>query len=420
MLFSLSKYFKLPNLYKTSLSLIERCFPIIAEFKNFVELDFSSVKIILASSGLFVDSEFQVFHAAKTWLSHKPSERGKHAKDILLKIRLPLLSLATLNRILNKSACSVMDEDCFDVVKDVIRRKKDYRLRTTSRHCGQNNFNFFVAGGEGDCTGQVTRKVTSINVESLSKVNSVSDLNHARIHSEMFCIKGEIYVFGGYNDDSYKPVMPVEKYSPDTNTWQVVAQMYDGRKGFFACSFVDSIYFLGGIGHENCCLVLNTTSKTWREVAGMNGGRVKGSCVAFEGRIVVTGGLDDGVVKLNSVEAYDYIDDSWSNMPSMIEERCFHRSVAIKNKLFSFGGVSNKNIEVFDSRSYQFVLLKCPNDLSHHEISDATSVANKIVMFGNKNGLVLLYDVENDVWSEERCESTRQIKYFSCSKVQKL
>ena len=177
---------------------------------------------------------------------------------------------------------------------------------------------------------------------------------------------------------------------------------------------------MGGLLEDgtSSCLVLNTTNKTWKEVSEMNDARCDASCVVFEGRIVVSGGFIG--LNLNTVEAYDHIVDSWTKMPNMIVRRSSHKSVAFKNKLFIVGGLCESSIEVFDSNCYQFVLLICSYDLRYAEIADVTSFSNKIVMFGNRNGLVFHYDVEKEEWSKKHCKSNKHIKYFSCVKVQKM
>ena len=68
--YCLSNNFKLSNSLKVSMSLIEQLFPIFADSKNFLELEFNYIIKILSSSGLNIDSELQVFNAADSWLSH--------------------------------------------------------------------------------------------------------------------------------------------------------------------------------------------------------------------------------------------------------------------------------------------------------------------------------------------------------------
>ena len=103
-LFSVSTVFKLSNLPKLSLCYIERGFPIVADSKDFLELDFVSLVKILLSSELLTDTELQVFNAAEFWLNYS-KERSYYAKAILSRIRLSLLSVPALKNILAKESC---------------------------------------------------------------------------------------------------------------------------------------------------------------------------------------------------------------------------------------------------------------------------------------------------------------------------
>ena len=142
--------------------------------------------------------------------------------------------------------------------------------------------------------------------------------------------------------------------------------------------------------------MFNTKNKTWTQIAKMNRRKCDASCVVFEGRIVVSGGYNNYVGDLNTVEAYDHIDDSWIKMPSLKIRRHSHKSVAIKNKLLVVGGFANSFVEVFDSCSNKFVLLKYNfTHLRHRFVSDITTLGNRILIFNNFNGSLLIYDVEN-------------------------
>ena len=75
----------------------------------------------------------------------------------------------------------------------------------------------------------------------------------------------------------------------------------------------------------------------------------------------------------------------------MIQRRR-QKLVSIKNKLFSFDGYLTDTVEVSDSRSNKFVLLKSPlmTSVSSHkyEICNFTSVGNKIVTVSKFDGIV--------------------------------
>ena len=323
-----------------------------------------------------------------------------------------------------------MNDECSEIIKKVIEYKNKFAFNCTNnlpttRYCSQNNFDLVIVGGKSESTRQVVRDAFTVDGTDFFTVDSLPIINYGRSYLKTVCIKGQIYVFGGI-DDNNNPVIAVEKYSSTTNTWNFITQMYDNREGFCACSFIDSIYVIGGYFDDtmtttNFCLMCNITNKTWTQVARMNEARCDASCVVFEGRIVVTGGFNINNIKLNTVEAYDHIDDSWTNMPNMVERRQCHKSIALRNKLFLVGRVVyGGNVEVFDSHCNKFVLIKeYPNEFNEYKSSAVLSMGNKIVIFSNEEGYVLIYDVDKNKWSRKSCEATKNIVHFSCPKLPK-
>ena len=257
---SLSKLFRQQEISEMSLRIIERRFTTVADSENFLELDFTCIAAVLNSSELLIDSELQVFDAMNAWLNHKSVERSKHAKYLLQRVRLSLLTVPALNNILDKNLWVVMNIECSKVIRKVIEYKNKYPYNYTnilfrSRHCSQENFKFVFVGGKLKSTEEVVRNTFTVDSFDFSNVNSLPIMNFGRYKSKIVRVKCEIYVIGGY-DDRYKPVIAIEKYSPATNTWNVIAQMCDNREGFCACSFIDSIYVIGGYlrGSTNSCL----------------------------------------------------------------------------------------------------------------------------------------------------------------------
>ena len=242
------------------------------------------------------------------------------------------------------------------------------------------------------------------------------------------CIKNEVYVFGGV-DYEYDSITSVEKYSPHTNTWEIISDMYDDRKYFCACSFMNNVYVIGGIianNQTNSCIEFKPKDRKWREISGMNKARSYTSCTVFEGRIIVSGGYGRFGRRneiLNTVEAFDYAADSWSYMPNMIERRGYHKSVAIKNKLFVVGGVSNRSCEVFDSTCNKFVLLKQPSQNHTHYLclpGAVISIGTEVILLSPGLQTVLCYDVKNNVWSTNKLKVKGSIILFSCAKVPQI
>ena len=433
-----SKLFRLFSLSELSLGFIERWFPSVAKSKNFLELDFISVAKVFSSNELNLDSELEVVHSAERWLHHKHTERCKHAKDILLKIRLSLLSVPALNHVLNRKSYLVKIGECAGIIKEVVRSKENFvSSRTASsgnRYCSQNNFSIVVCGGEEyQCESNGEEHQRLVNDAHIVDCNlsygtkALPQMLEGRQYAEVVCVGDQVYVFGGIEDLYGDSIMSVEKYS--SGTWKSVSVMYEDRRHFCACSFMGNVFVFAGIldfdfsGATDSCVKFNTKSCKWTKVARMNEPRFNAACAVFDGKIFVSGG-DNTRVILNTVEAFDHVARTWSVMPDMIERRENHKSVAIKNKLFVVGGLYTRTLEVFDSTCNKFVLLNphLPSNEDFDFLSEVISIGSKLVVVicDFFCGTIMVYDVENDEWSEEPFEVSGVLLGSSCAKLPQL
>ena len=89
--YQIAKLFCSEGLCNKALKYIERFFTSVCETINFLELDFNRVAYIISSSGLRIDSELEILNAADNWISYDFKNRKKIAKNLLLKVRLPML-----------------------------------------------------------------------------------------------------------------------------------------------------------------------------------------------------------------------------------------------------------------------------------------------------------------------------------------
>ena len=239
-------------------------------------------------------------------------------------------------------------------------------------------------------------------------------MNDARSDFKAVCVKGEVYVFGG--NDNYRVIRSVEKYSTDSNTWENVTNLIDDRYDFSVCSLIDNVYIIGGrMGdfedwHDTATsFELNTKCLKWKEISKMINPRRLSASSVFEGRIFVSGGWFNN--RLNTVEAYDHVRNTWENMPNMINVRFCHKSVAVKNKLFVISGINTNSCELFDSTTNKFTLLKQPTQATGFYLyspSEVITIGSKIFVFRRK-GIMIVYDFEKDEWSEKLCEATKNI-----------
>ena len=422
--YQLAKLNKLTSLAELTFSYIERCFSIVAETQNFLEIEFNFIGKILKSSELSVRSELEVLNAATSWLKHNSNERSKFAKQLLLTVRLPLLSDHALDYILNSVPAYNENIECVDILKQISNDKETcFQNKSsnhyTSRYCNQNKFNILICGGK-NYVYETVSGVFQIDGTDLRNVKAVSLMLKKRYDSQAVCLKGKVYVFGGYAGNI--PITSFEKYSPSTNTWNKVTDMYDDRENFSACAFMDKIFIIGGWYYAdeertttNSCLQFDTKDNNWKEVAGMNEARRCAACTIFEGRIVVSGGWDENYNELNTIESYDVIADEWSSMPNMTSGKALHGLVVVRNKLFVIGN-GRDACEMFDKTCKKFVAIKSP-PTEIVDLNKAISLGSKILVFRDNETIVLCYDVETNEWSEDTCEVAENLEEYACVKL---
>ena len=116
--------FNLSPLKSSTLSYIKRCFTIVSDNESFLELELYLISKILTSSGLLITSEIEVFKVVDRWLNYNIEERSKYAEDLLLKVRLHLLSTETLRYLLIDSELFEKDDGCVKILNKVLECKE--------------------------------------------------------------------------------------------------------------------------------------------------------------------------------------------------------------------------------------------------------------------------------------------------------
>ena len=83
------------------------------------------------------------------------------------------------------------------------------------------------------------------------------------------------------------------------------------------------------------------------------------------------------------------------------------------------GGFNNSDCEVFDSTTNNFTFLKQTTLASKSFLrrpSGVITIGSKIFVFRDERN-VIIYDFENDEWSEKTCEATENFLWFSCASI---
>ena len=397
-LLQLAKLFHLPNLSKQLSSNVDRLFSIVAGTSSFLQLDFALLSKILQSNQLNVSLELEVFDAACDWLNHDASSRGKRAKNLLLKVRLPLLSRRALEHLMKKSSPISRDVECIAILEGEIKKKKDSsgldsRVGCTGRYCDQNMFNILVCGGREKYPRTVSRKAKEISGRDFNSFKFLPSMVAERNGSLAVCSKGDVYVFGGYKEND-EMIKPVEKYSIATNEWKVVAEMSGDTNDFCGCAFTDKIFIMGAIEGDSCSR-FDTADAKWTRAARTNETRESAACAVFEEKIVLCGGVRETL--LHTAESYDVFADEWTPMADMNMGNFCHSLVAVKSKLFVIG---TEACEVYDSTSRKFTLLESYTE-KVSGFCTAMAIGHKIYAFSDERKYVVCYDTVTDVWTEK-------------------
>ena len=426
--------FNLSNACKATRSYVERCFTVLVETENFLELNFALLLKILASSELFITSEREVLDATIKWLRYDFEGRGEFGSKLLQKVRLHLLFNKMPER-LESSSPSKADEN--NKFNEMLREayERNATADRNSRYCSQNSFQVLVCGGMPNHD-----HLTETYPDAYARQLSLSDLNleadvlppmkSERRLFEAVWSKGDVYVFGGV-PSGHGGVKRVEKYSQATGRWTDVAVMADRRQRFCACAFADKIFIFGGNDEDCCstdfenlgrsCLEFDTKSRRFEEKARMQWLKFEAACAVFNERLVVCGGNNfGGFFGTRCVESYDVTRNEWTEMADMTSPRHRHSAVVVGSKLFAVGGgYGYIPCEVYDSQSESFVGLtgKWPEKWPC-EVCDALAVGRKIFVFDKLYSVVDVYDVDKDEWSREACKEIRgKRRGFSCVKL---
>ena len=102
--------------------------------------------------------------------------------------------------------------------------------------------------------------------------------------------------------------------------------------------------------------------------------------------------------KISSVEAYDFHDNKWSYLLSMLSPRVDHSTVSITNKMFMIGGSSDYS-EVFDSVTRKFTYIKIiPIWVRTSKPFQVVSIGHEICFFRKDDNKINVhsYDVRNN------------------------
>lgn len=337
-------------LLRASLRLVAQHFPRVARQRDFLLLDPGTLESLLESDRLGVESETEVYDAARRWAEHRPAERYIHMPALLRHLRPGLLApeeTRRLNKELGPRAGTegmggplrpregMLEKKivCVDLKprEDEALRESDYTVdcfdpRTGKWEklsalgsllcpgCAAVGGRLFVAGGILR-TGQVSSSMHEYDVV-LDRWISRPSMEQPRA---MFGLVGSgnfLYALGGCNRSALLDTC--ETFDLTTLTWAPGPRLPLPLRSFACATLRGRLYLLGGATLEQNramlhagVLIYHTGTKTWSRISLDAGATCLAGGVAVRGGVCAVGGymrdaakfLDGNYTQLEPLDA---------------------------------------------------------------------------------------------------------------------
>uniref|UniRef100_A0A8D0BC32 Kelch like family member 35 n=1 Tax=Salvator merianae TaxID=96440 RepID=A0A8D0BC32_SALMN len=260
--------------------------------EEFLELGVKELAACLSSQWLVVPKEEAVFEAVMRWLHHDVPSRKGALKDLLEKVRLPLLDPVYFLEKVETDALIRESKECIPLLQDA--RKS------------------LILGTEVSSQQSRPRRFMEI--------------------AEM------IVVIGGCDKKGILKLPFVDLFHPESGQWKALSSVPGHTKLEFAtCTLRNNVYISGGHINSREVWLLNSQLNTWLRVASMEKGRWRHKMAALQGKIYAVGGYD-GFCRLASVECYDAFYNSWLTVSPLPEAVSSAAVAPCLGKLYVIGG----------------------------------------------------------------------------------
>ena len=378
--FDLTKIFTQKLFRKNLKDLIKRSFVSLSKSNLINAIDYDIFKSMISSTDLNVNSEIEVFEAVVTWVEHDENNRMSLMFDLLKNVRLTLLSREIVENVIGKHPLCSRCENCrkhvdfalAQIRKQTEKRKsknKHFRPLMEESRCFMHDRVAFMAYG-----GSKRKKKVYERTNDGFRLVKPDSLFNTQFHASFYYLE----------KDPHTDVSNLQWFSRNSRKWKETTPGFYELKSYATCLFMGKLYVFGGylsnekyIFPTKVCYVYDPKHEKFDKIRSMFWRRYGHSCVVYRGSVVVTGGIRG---TSNSVVQYDHHLNLWSLMPDLNDEKWYHGSVAMGDKLYVIG---SESCEMFDFVSKKFTRImhfQLPVCLGAFENAEIFCVKNEIVV----------------------------------------
>ncbi|XP_041372118.1 kelch-like protein 18 [Gigantopelta aegis] len=399
------------DLVESANKFIQNSFKQVAGTEEFLGLDRADLTDIISRDELNVNNEEQVFEAVMAWVKHVMNKRKEHLPELMVRVRLPLLTPQYLS---DKVATEELVKSSLQC-RDLLDEARDYHLmperrtllqtfKTRPRCCTDIPGVIYAVGGltsSGDSLSTVEyfdpvvgRWIVAEAMSTMRSRVGVSVLN------------GLLYAIGGYNGS--ERLCTVEVFDPDSHRWKKVAAMNCKRSALGAASLNGKLFVCGGydgVSSLRSVELYDPKNNVWVMSTSMHKYRSAAGVAILHGEIYACGG-HDGLSIFDSVECFNMTTGLWRTVASMNSKRCRLGVAALNGQLYAVGGYDGamflKTVERYDPTTNTWEYVK-QMKVKRSRVAVAATYG-KVYAIGGYDGqanlnCVEMYDPSTDTWS---------------------
>jgi hypothetical protein len=165
--------------------------------------------------------------------------------------------------------------------------------------------------------------------------------------------------------------------------------------------YFDPIYLFGGFGYSESAGMFDD-----EELPSMISGHKRNQCCASRigDNIYVSGGYNESG-SLSTVERFNIPTRTWSILPSLLEARSDHISIAVDDRLYVLGGFNRgydyvKSMEVFDTKRNVWLPRTTDPPIRSRSTHCSVQIMGRIIIFGaNDVKSVSSFNTVNNIWT---------------------
>uniref|UniRef100_A0A3Q0QYS8 Si:dkey-260j18.2 n=1 Tax=Amphilophus citrinellus TaxID=61819 RepID=A0A3Q0QYS8_AMPCI len=326
-------------LLRASLRLVAQHFPRVARQKDFLLLDHGTLGSLLSSDRLGVDSEAEVYDAARRWAEHQPLDRYAHMPALLHHLRPGLLSQEESRRLSQELGPAAAGEGLGGPLRprEGMFEKKIVCVDLTPRE------DEYLAARDYtvDCFDPRTGKW-----EKLAPLGSLVSPGCTAVGDRLF-VAGGILRTGSVS-------AAVHEYDAVLDRWIERPSMVQPRAmlGLLGCG--ESLYALGGSNRSallDSSETLDLTTLQWSPGPRLPLPLRAFACAALRGRLYLLGGTtleQNRAVVHSGVLIYHTLTDCWTRVALDSGATCLAGGVAVRGGVCAIGGYMRDTTKFLD------------------------------------------------------------------------